>query len=413
MKLYRIIIGLGNSVNIFRLPTRCLYRNHLVLLLFMVFMPFFSSCNNLKHKGELNLVRQEDFDTLINNKKVHLYTLRNSSGCSAQFTNFGARWISMWVPDKRGQMTDVVLGFGKLKDYLTAGEPYHGATVGRVCGRINDARFCLDGKEYSLASNDLFGTPVKNHLHGGIKGFHNQVWDGEIFNNSKGEQGVVFRYLSADGEEGFPGNLEVEVTCLLNEDNELIIEYEATTDKPTLVNLTNHAYFNLNGEGSGNILNHQMKVNAGKYIECNSELIPTGKVKPVKGTPLDYLEFAAMGKGIEDEHNQIFKGKGYAAAMVINESETNLPQKVGTAFAKESGIQLEVFSDKPSLQLYNAWLFDGRDIGKSGRPYEFSGGFVMEPQGYPDAPNHENFPIITLRPGDKYNHRDIYKFTVY
>jgi aldose 1-epimerase len=413
MKLYRIMFFLGYVVKIYRPTTRCHYRNYIAFLLLMAFLPFFSSCNKLKHKGDIKLVRQEDFDTLINNRKIQLYTLRNTSGGIAQFTNFGVRWISMWVPDKRGRMTDVVLGFSKLKDYLNAGEPYHGAIVGRVCGRINGARFRLDGKEYTLASNDLFGTPVKNHLHGGIKGFHNQVWDGKAFNNSKGEQGVVFSYLSADGEEGYPGNLEVEVTCLLNEDDELIIDYKATTDKTTLVNLTNHAYFNLNGEGSGNILNHQMKVNAQKYIECDRELIPTGKLKPVKGTPLDYLEFAAMGKGIEDEHDQIFKGKGYAAAMVINESESNLLQKVGTAFAKESGIQLEVFSDKPSLQLYNAWLFDGRDIGKNGRPYVFSGGFVMEPQGYPDAPNHENFPQVTLRPGDTYIHRDIYKFSIY
>ena len=409
MKLHRIIFRLRTFVNLWRQPAPY---NFIGFLIFILFMPFFSSCNHMKGIGDIKLVRQEDFDTLLNNKKLEVYTLRNSSGCIAQFTNFGARWISMWVPDKKGQMTDVVLGFSKLKDYLSADEPYHGAIVGRICGRINDAKFWLDGKEYALASNDLFGTPVKNHLHGGIKGFHSQVWDGKTFNNSEGEQGVVFKYLSVDGEEGFPGNLEVEVTYLLKKDNVLIIAYKATTDKPTLVNLTNHAYFNLNGEGSGNILNHQMQVNAGNYIECDSELIPTGKLKPVKGTPLDYLEFAAMGKGIEAEHDQIFKGKGYAAAMAISESEGKVLQKVATAFAKESGIQLEVFSDKPSLQLYNAWLFDGRDIGKSGRPYEFSGGFVMEPQGYPDTPNHENFPQVTLRPGERYIHRDIYKFTI-
>ena len=386
-------------------------RNNLYLL-FVSFLLFLSACNHVKYKGEAKLLRQENFDTLIDNKKIQLFTLRNSSGCVAQFTNFGARWLSMWVPDKSGQLTDVVLGFNKLNDYLSAGEPYHGAIVGRICGRIYGARFFLDDKEYSLASNDLFGKPVKNHLHGGIKGFHKQVWDGKTFKNVKGEQGIIFNYLSKDGEEGFPGNLEVEVRYLLTDKNELEIDYKANTDKPTIVNMTNHAYFNLNGEGNGNILNHQMKINALKYIECDRELIPTGKLKPVNNTPLDYLKFASMGKGIEEEHDQIFKGKGYAAAMVINEKESKNLQEVAIAYSKESGIKLEVVSDKPSLQIYNAWLFNGKDIGKSGRPYEFSGGFVMEPQGYPDAPNHENFPKITLRPGDLYIHKDIYKFSI-
>ena len=262
-------------------------RNYPFLLVFLSFIMIFSYCNKVKYKGEIKLVREEDFDTIIDNKKTQLFTLQNSSGCVAQFTNFGARWISMWVPDKSGQMTDVVLGFNKLNDYLSAGEPYHGAIVGRICGRINNARFVVDSNEYSLASNDLFGRPIKNHLHGGIKGFHKQVWDSRRFNNENGEQGIVFNYLSKNGEEGFPGNLEVEVTYLFTDKNELIIEYKATTDRPTIVNLTNHAYFNLNGEGNGNILNHQMKIYAEKYIECDRELIPTGKLKSVKGTPLD------------------------------------------------------------------------------------------------------------------------------
>ena len=386
--------------------------NRALILVFLSLVMIVSSCNKIKYKGEVKLVRQEDLDTSIDNRKIRVFTLRNSAGCVAQFTNFGARWISMWVPDKTGQLTDVVLGFNKLKDYLSAGEPYHGAIVGRICGRINKGKFFLDGKEYSLANNDLFGIPVKNHLHGGIKGFHRQVWDDMVFKNAKGEQGIVFKYYSKDGEEGFPGNLKVEVTYLLTDKNEVQINYKATTDRTTIVNLTNHAYFNLNGEGNGNILNHQMKIYAGKYIECDRELIPTGKLRPVKGTPLDYLKFSPMGKGIEQEHDQIFKGKGYAAAMVIKEKKNPKMQKVAIAYAKESGIKLEVFSDQPSLQIYNAWLFNGKDSGKSGKPYEFSGGFVLETQGYPDAPNHENFPEITLRPGENYIHKDIYKFSI-
>jgi aldose 1-epimerase len=387
-------------------------RNHTSLLLFLSFVLFFSSCNKANYKGEIKLARQEDFDTLIDNRQVRLFTLRNSSGCTAQFTNFGARWMSMWVPDKSGKMTDVVLGFGNLRDYLSAGEPYHGAIVGRICGRINDARFSLAGKEYLLASNDLFGVPVKNHLHGGPTGFHRQVWDASPFKNEKGEEGIVFKYFSKDGEEGFPGNLDVEVTYILSEKNELKIKYRATTDKPTLVNLTNHSYFNLNGEGNGNILNQQMKIAAERYIECDQELIPTGNLKLVKGTPLDYRKFAAMGKGIEADHDQIIKGKGYAAAMVIKEKKNSNIKKIATAFSGDSGIKLELFSDQPSLQIYNAWLFNGNDIGIDGKPYLFSGGFVLEAQGYPDAPNHENFVQVTLLPGEKYIHNDIYKFSI-
>jgi aldose 1-epimerase len=385
---------------------------HYILLTFLIFILSISSCDQASYNEKIKLARQEDFDTIINNKQVKLFTLINSSGCVVQITNFGARWISMWVPDKSGKMTDVVLGFNKLRDYLSAGEPYHGAIVGRICGRINDARFYLDGIEYSLAGNDLFGVPEKNHLHGGIEGFHKQVWDARQFSNKKGESEIEFTYLSRDGEEGFPGNLKVVATYTLTDKNELQIHYMAETDKPTLVNLTNHAYFNLNGEGNGNILNHQMKIYADKYIECDHELIPTGNLKNVKGTPLDYRKFTPMGKGIEMDHNQIIKGKGYAAAMVISEKKNNKLRRVAIAYSEESGIKLELFSDKPSLQIYNAWLFNGKDTGKSGKSYQFSGGFVLEAQGYPDAPNHKNFPDIILRPGERYDHYDIYKFSI-
>lgn len=371
-----------------------------------------SSCIQKRNEVKPLLISQQVFDTAIDGKKIQLYTLQNSSGCTAQVTNFGARWVSMWVPDKEGSWKDVVLGFKNIHGYLAAGEPYHGAVVGRICGRIDKGRFSLDGNEYTLSNNDLFGIPVKNHLHGGIKGFHVQVWEGKKFENEKGEQGVTFAYTSKDGEEGFPGNLKVEATYLLTDKNEMTIDYKAETDKPTIVNLTSHAFFNLNGEGQGNILNQLMKINADKYIESDKELIPTGELKNVNGTPLDYRAFAAMGKGINEEHDQIIKGKGYAAAMVVNGQEKGRIQEVAAAYSKESGIELQVFSDKPSVQIYNAWLFNGKDKGKSGRPYEFSGGFVLEPQGFPDAPNHTNFPEITLRPGENYHHTDIYRFSL-
>lgn len=372
----------------------------------------YQSCGVTKTDQEVKLLRQENFDTIIDSRKIDLFILKNSSNLVCEFTNYGARWLSMWVQDKTGRMKDVVLGFNTLTEYMNAAEPYHGAIVGRICGRIDDARFILDSVEYKLAGNDLFGVPVKNHLHGGIKGFHRQVWDARIFENDKKEQGVVFSYISKDGEEGFPGNLRVEVKYLLTENNELKIEYMAVTDKPTLVNMTNHAYFNLNGEGNGNILDHKMKVNSAKYIETDAGLIPTGLLKTVEGTPLDYREFASMGIGINEDHDQIVKGKGYAAAMVIKEENNTDLIEVAIAYSEDSGIQMQVFSTKTSLQLYNAWLMDGTDTGKSGKPYNASAGFVIEPQGFPDAPNHINFPTIVLRPEEKYIHTDIYKFSV-
>lgn len=358
----------------------------------------------------MKLIDPTQFDRVCNGKQVKIFTLRNTNGLVTQFTNFGGRWISMWVPDREGVMTDVVLGFNDLESYLNAGEPYYGAITGRVCGRINNGTFTISGNTYTLANNDFFGSPVKNHLHGGINGFHKQVWQGKPYKNNKNEEGVMFSYRSFDGEEGYPGNLDVVVKYLLTNNDEMIIEYEASTDKPTIVNLTNHTYFNLNGEGNGNILNHKMKIYAEKYVETDHELIPTGKLKLVKGTPLDYLEFASMDKGINSDHDQIIKGKGYAASMVIKEKNDRTIKKVAEAYSDDTGIKVDVFSDQSSLQIYNAWFFDGSDIGKQGKPYVFSGGFVLETQGFPDAPSHKNFPSITLNPGEKYGHTTRYTF---
>ena len=384
-------------------------RHYLPLIYLSLLIAIFA-CNNQSDTG-VELISPEGFDTIINGRQVQIYTLRNESGCTAQFTNFGGRWLSMWVPDRTGSMTDVLLGFNNLEDYLSSEEPYHGAIVGRICGRINNAKFSLDGTEYSLASNDLFGAPEKNHLHGGLKGFHVQVWDGKSFTRDNGDEGLLFTYASEDGEEGFPGKLEVEVSYVLTNNNELQIEYSAKTDKPTIVNMTNHSYFNLNGEGNGNILGHQMKLNSEKYVECDEELVPTGELKHVEGSPLDFREFASMGYGIDMDHDQIIKGKGYAAAMVLKEQNSEEVQLVAEAFAEPSGIKLELYSNQPNLQIYNAWLMSGKNTGKSGKPYPASAGFVLETQGYPDAPNFDEFPSIVLQPGEVYNHIAIFKFS--
>jgi len=379
------------------------------LILFFIALVYFSLISD-KAMSQIKLIDSAQFGSGFEGKQVEIFTLRNVNGVVAQLTNFGGRWLSSWVPDKDGKMTDVVLGFNNIEGYIKAGEPYHGAITGRICGRINNGKFILQGTEYILANNDGFGKPMKNHLHGGINGFHRQVWNGDLFTSKNGEEGVIFKYSSVDGEEGFPGNLKVQVKYLLSNNNEMIIEYEASTDKPTIVNITNHSFFNLNGEGNGDILNQKMKIYADKYVETDQELIPTGRIRTVEGTPLDYREFSLMGKGINSNHDQIFKGKGYAAAMVVKNKSDSRVQKVAEAYSDESGIKMEVYSDQPSLQIYNAWFFDGNDIGKQGKPYIFSGGFVLETQGFPDAPNHKHFPSIVLNPEEKYKHFVKYVF---
>lgn len=380
------------------------------LLFLLLFISQLSCSNN--SDTSVQVVSPHQFDTIINNKQVELYTLKNEHGRIAQFTNLGARWVSMWVPDKNGTMIDVVLGFNSVNDYLNSEEPYHGAVVGRICGRINNATFILGDTSYQLAHNDGFGKPKKNHLHGGVNGFHLKIWDVQLFKSEKNEQGIKFNYISPDREEGFPGLLNATVSYLLTNQNEIKIAYTAKTDEPTIVNMTNHAYFNLNGEGNGNILNHQLKVYSEKYIECDRELIPTGKLIDVDGSPLDYRDFAPMGRNTAKNHSQIFNDIGYAAAMVIKEQNNNEMVKVAEAVGDLSSVKLQIISDQVSLQLYNAWLFTGNDMGKGGKPYPPFGGFIMETQGYPDAPNNPHFPSIQLNPGEVYSHNTIFRFSI-
>lgn len=383
--------------------------NIIVLSLFAVMT--ITGCTTKSKNTDIELLNPAKFDSTIHGKQVDLYTLRNSNGVVAQFTNFGARWVSFWIPDKEGSMRDVVLGFDNLESYISAGEPYHGATVGRVCGRINNGRFTLNGQEYELANNDLFGKRVKNHLHGGNEGFHVKVWDEKKVTNSSGEESMVFKYRSPHMEEGYPGTMDVTVTYTLTEENEIEIKYEATTDRPTIVNLTNHSFFNLKGEGNGDVLDHKLTIAADEYIEADEELIPTGRIQPVEGTPLDFRDPAQIGSRIHVEHSQIEKDKGFAVAYALSRQENPSYQKVAELFSPESGIRMEILSDQPSLQFYNAWLFDGSDIGKQGKKYVFSGGAALETQGYSDAPNHPDFPSIALKPGEKYIHKATYRFS--
>jgi aldose 1-epimerase len=358
----------------------------------------------------MKLLKEENFQGIVKGEEVQLFTLRNKKGCVAQFTNYGARWLSMWVPDKNDQWADVVLGFESLDEYLNAKEKYYGAIVGRVCGRIDKGTFELNGIKYQLANNDLFGKPVKNHVHGGFDGFSFRVWSGKVLLNDHGEETLELTLFSKDGEEGYPGNLEVKVGYTLQDDNSIRINYSARTDKTTIINLTNHAYFNLHNDMNKNVLNHFICVHAESSVECNDELIPTGNIISVKDTPLDFNTPQTIGSRMDQSFaGQLFPGKGYVVSYILNESNDTL-RLAATVEEKESGRLMEVHTDQPCLQFYTGWLFDGTDAGKNGQRYFRSNGLALEAQGFPDAPNHTNFPAIVLRPGEVYQQTTIYRF---
>lgn len=375
-----------------------------------VFAPFLLLFALVACQGEqIALLRDADFERVVDGQQTYLYTLSNANGCKAQFTNYGGRWLSMWVPDSQGVMRDVVLGFDNLDGYLNAVEGYHGAITGRVCGRIGQGKFEMDGQEFQLAHNDLYGKPLKNHLHGGKIGYHKKVWRTKIGVNASGEEYVEFSHVSPDLDEGYPGTLTMEVRYTLTTSNAMRIEYRASTDKPTIVNLTNHAFFNLSGNPAQSVNHEIVTINADSYIACDAELVPTGEVLSVENTPIDFRQGKSIGESLHENHPEILKGKGYAIAYAVNPSQEELTH-AATLSDEQTGIKMEVYSNQPSLQFYNAWLMDGTDVGKGQIPYHTSAGVVLETQGYPDAPNHENFPSIRVTPDADYYHHAEYRF---
>lgn len=386
--------------------------------------------NHAKLK-RMQLLKEEDFTCRIDGRQVQLFTLQNKKGAIVQFTSYGARWVSAWMPDAQGRMDDLILGFETIDQYLGAAERYHGAVIGRVAGRISGARFSIDGKEYRLAGNDQFGIksgdhlngrPMGqnenepgangNHLHGGPGGLSSRVWDAELQQNASGEPCLFLRYISPMLEEGYPGNLAVELLYTLRDDNSVVLDYRATTDQASVVNLTNHAYFNLSGNPLANILDHQLEIAADYSVESTERLIPTGNLIPLGGTPLDFSQPQFIGARLDQSFpGQLFPHRGYALTYVLRDPNRGL-RYAARVKHPSSGRVLEVFTDQPCLQFYNAWLFDGSDIGKGGRPYKSSCGFALEAQAYPDAPNQPAFPSILLRPGEVYTQRTEYRFLV-
>jgi aldose 1-epimerase len=346
-------------------------------------------------------VQQQPFGTK-DGRPVTLYTLTNSHGVEVRAMNYGGIILSMRVPDRKGQLADIVLGHDTLEGYIP-NPPYFGAIIGRYANRIANGTFTLDGKTYTLPKND-----GPNTLHGGTtRTFDRVVWDAEPM---KGNTGVVFSYLSEDGEEGFPGNLKIKVTYVLTESNELMVDYEATTDKDTPINVTQHSYFDLAGEGTGDILNHEIMINAERFTPVDKNLIPTGELRPVKDTPLDFTKPMKIGARIDDNYDQLVLGHGYDHNFVINRKSEGLTL-AARVYEPTSGRVLEVSTTQPAIQFYTGNFLDGTIRGKQGHVYKRRYGFCLETQHFPDAPNHRNFPSTILKPGETFRQKTVFKFS--
>lgn len=346
------------------------------------------------------------FGTTPDGKSVMLYTLRNAAGMEAKITNYGGIIVSLTAPDKNGTYADVVLGYDSLAGYIRV-TPYFGALIGRYGNRIGKGQFTLDGKAYQLTVND-----GANHLHGGKVGFDKVVWDAKQVTTADGP-GLVLTYVSKDGEEGFPGTLTSTVTYTLKANNELVMDFAATTDKPTIVNLTAHSYFNLAGATSGkSILDHLMMIDADAYTPVDNGLITTGELKDVAGTPMDFRTPTAIGARIGADDPQLHLGPGgYDHNWVLNGGGKSLAVNARVV-EPTTGRVLEVLSDQPGVQFYSGNFLDGTIIGKGGVKYEFRHGFCLEPQHFPDSPNKPSFPSVRLDPGQKYTATIVYRFSV-
>jgi aldose 1-epimerase len=345
---------------------------------------------------------QEPIGT-VDGQTVNRFTLTNRNGMEVKIINFGGIVTSLKVPDRSGKSADVVLGFNDLDSYVKT-HPFFGTAVGRYANRIAKGRFTLNGIEYKLAVNN-----GENHLHGGIKGFDKVVWTAEQVKTLAGPA-VRLTYLSKDGEEGYPGNLQVTMVYTLTDRNELKIDYTATTDKDTVLNLTHHSYFNLAGEGNGDILNHRLKLNAARFTPTDSGSIPTGELRSVTRTPFDFLMPHAIGERINQDEEQLKFGSGYDHNYVINGRMGTLRQ-AAVVTDPATGRVMEVWTTEPGVQLYTGNFLDGTLVGKSGKPYPRRSGFCLETQHYPDSPNKPNFPTTTLKKGATFKSTTIYRFS--
>ncbi len=348
------------------------------------------------------MVRKQAFGA-VPEGPVDLYTMTNSCGIEVRAMNYGGIIVSMLVPDNKGMLADVVLGFDILDGYFN-NKPYFGAIIGRYGNRIANGKFVLDGSEYQVARND-----GPNSLHGGMRGFDQVLWHGEHFENSQGV-GVTFTYTSKDTEEGYPGNLKTNVRYTLTDENVLQIEYQGVTDKATPVNLTNHSYFNLQGEGDGSILKHDLMLNADRFTPVDGALIPTGEFRPVAGTPFDFRKPTAIGSRIDADNEQLAIAHGYDHNFVLNRKGSGL-EPAGRIHELKTGRVLTVYNTEPGVQFYTGNFLDGTVAGKHGHAYDKHAAFCVETQHFTDSPNHPNFPSTILKSGQTYYSCTVYEFS--
>lgn len=341
----------------------------------------------------------------VDGREVEIFGLASRTGLQAEIAELGGAIVSLTAQGRGGEFADVVLGFDDLGSYLADTNPYFGAVVGRYANRIAGGRFTLDGETHRLPQND-----GKNSLHGGIRGLSRVIWEGEPFENSDGA-GVVLRYRSPDGEEGYPGNVDFQVRYLLTSVGDLRIEAEAVTDEPTVVNLSFHSYFNLKGEGEGDILDHELLLNSEQYTPVDDTLIPTGEIASTEGTPMDFRTAALIGDRIDDDFDQLRFGGGYDHNWVLRPADADGEMRMAAIVVQPtSGRKLVVKTTAPGLQVYTGNFLDGTLVGKSGRPYVHRGGFCLETQHFPDSPNQPSFPSTVLRPGETYGQVTEYQF---
>jgi aldose 1-epimerase len=350
------------------------------------------------------LQTQGPFARTADDKLVDLITLRNRNGIEVKVLTYGGIIMSLKTPDKSGAIDDIVLGFDDLPSYETK-SPYFGCIIGRYGNRIAKGKFSLEGTTYTLATNN-----PPNHLHGGNKGWDKVVWAFDTFNNAKGS-GVILTHTSKDGDEGYPGTVKAKVTYTLNEQNQLIVDYEATTDKATVINLTQHSYFNLAGTKANDILGHELMLNAGQYTPVDATLIPTGQLTNVEGTPFDFRTSTAIGARIGATDKQIEYGKGYDHNWVLTRTGAGLSE-AARVVEPITGRTMTIATTEPGIQFYSGNFLDGKLNGKGGRQYPHRAGFCLETQHYPDSPNHANFPSTTLKPGETYKSQTVFTFGV-
>lgn len=349
-------------------------------------------------------VVKKSFGRTADGQKVDIYTLTNTSGAEARIINYGGTVVSLKIPDRNGKLGNIVLGYDSLEDYEKH-NAFFGALIGRYGNRIAKARFSLGGKEYNLAANN-----GPNHLHGGPKGFHRVVWSGRSSTNADGAS-LALTYLSRDGEEGYPGNLNIKAVYTLTERNELKLDYSATTDKDTVVNLTHHSYFNLAGAGGGTILDHELTLNADRFTPTDDTSIPTGELRPVKGTPFDFTSPTRIGSRIGQPDEQLKFARGYDHNWVLNKKKAELSLAT-SVFEPVTGRVMEVLTTEPGIQFYSGNFLDASMKGKNGQDYPLRSGFCLEAQHFPDSPNRPDFPSTVLKGGETYSQTTIYRFSV-